>query len=378
MTGVSCRGAVSGVARSGSRRKRYGHAVVHGVVACVATFACHDSVPEPASRSVPTPVSLDVAPSSVPTATPSAVNGAPTNPTPSAATGVAAPSDDSFRFPAPAELVAIGDIHGDLAAARRALKLAGAIDDQDRWIGKKLVVVQTGDEIDRGDDDRAVLELFRRLADDAAKTGGAVHALIGNHEAMNVAGDFRYVTAAGFRQFADEKPSAGEHVDFDSLAPEQRGRAATFSAGGVTARLLAERDTVVVVGDTVFVHGGVTAEHVRYGLGRFNREVKRWMHGDDPPPALVTDPEGPVWTRRYSDDHATVDCDGLRAALALLHAKRMVVGHTPQPKGIDSACDERVYRVDTGLSRYYGGPTEVLDIAGDRVTIRREPPASPP
>lgn len=376
-----------------SGRLRRGYAAVRCVVACVATFACHDSVPEPASRSVATPSSVAPAPStlavttpgavpvaasSVPTPSTSAVNGAPPNPTPGAASGVAASSDGSFRFPAPAELVAIGDIHGDLAAARRALKLAGAIDDADRWIGKKLVVVQTGDEIDRGDDDRAVLELFRRLADDAAKAGGAVHALNGNHEAMNVAGDFRYVTAAGFRQFVDQKPNAGEHVDFDSLAPEQRGRAAAFSPGGSTALLLSERDTVVVVGDSVFVHGGVTAEHVRYGLGRFNREVKRWMHGDDPPPALVTDPEGPVWTRRYSDDHATVDCDGLRAALALLHAKRMVVGHTPQPKGIDSACDELVYRVDTGLSRYYGGPTEVLVIAGDRVTIRREPPASPP
>ena len=36
---------------------------------------------------------------------------------------------------APTRIVAIGDLHGDLDAARAALRLAGAIDAQDRWIG---------------------------------------------------------------------------------------------------------------------------------------------------------------------------------------------------------------------------------------------------
>ncbi len=35
----------------------------------------------------------------------------------------------------PVRVVAIGDLHGDLEAARSALRLAGAIDEQDQWIG---------------------------------------------------------------------------------------------------------------------------------------------------------------------------------------------------------------------------------------------------
>ena len=59
-------------------------------------------------------------------------------------------------------IVAFGDVHGDLEAARGALRLAGAIDEQDRWIGGDLIVVQTGDQLDRGDQEQAILDLFER------------------------------------------------------------------------------------------------------------------------------------------------------------------------------------------------------------------------
>src|SRR4051794_6188258 len=60
--------------------------------------------------------------------------------------------DPSFQLPAAERIVAIGDLHGDVGALRAALRLAGAIDSAGKWIGKDLVVVQTGDQLDRGDD----------------------------------------------------------------------------------------------------------------------------------------------------------------------------------------------------------------------------------
>jgi len=54
-------------------------------------------------------------------------------------------------------IVAFGDVHGDFEAARGALRLAGAIDELDRWIGGDLIVVQTGDQLDRGDQEQAIL-----------------------------------------------------------------------------------------------------------------------------------------------------------------------------------------------------------------------------
>jgi hypothetical protein len=49
------------------------------------------------------------------------------------------------------------------------------------------------------------------------------------------------------------------------------------------------------------------------------------------------------------------DCDALRRALdGIPGAERMVVGHTIQEQGINSACEERVYRIDVGMSRGCG------------------------
>ena len=134
------------------------------------------------------------------------------------------------------------------------------------------------------------------------------------------------------------------------------------------AKRLAKRPIVAVVGDTVFVHGGVLPKHVRYGLDRMNREVRAWMEGSAPaPPSIVTAEDGPIWTRRYSAAPALGDCAVLNEALALIKAKRMVVGHTVQRGGISPACDEHVWRIDVGLSKVYGGKPEVLEIAGDKV-----------
>src|SRR3954471_22640523 len=110
--------------------------------------------------------------------------------------------DPSFQLPAVERIVAIGDLHGDVAALRATLRLAGAIDEAGKWIGGKLVVVQTGDQLDRGDDEPQILDLFQRLRIEAAAAGGAVHVLNGNHEVMNVQADFRYVTPDGFHDFS--------------------------------------------------------------------------------------------------------------------------------------------------------------------------------
>ena len=130
-------------------------------------------------------------------------------------------ADTSFRYPAAERIVAIGDLHGDVVATRAALRLAGAIDDQERWTGGRLVLVQTGDQLDRGDDEPEILGLLERLSAEAKAAGGALHTLNGNHEVMNVQGDFRYVTDDGFRDFGMERPGAPHERAVGRFSPDE-------------------------------------------------------------------------------------------------------------------------------------------------------------
>lgn len=276
---------------------------------------------------------------------------------PPAAAPILAPKlSNRLSYPAPRRLVAIGDLHGDLNATQRALRLASAIDENLAWSGGDLVVVQTGDVLDRGDDDRAVLDFLEALRPQAKQAGGDLILLSGNHELMNAARDFRYVTPGGFSAFVDEN-----------------GRGAAFQPGGPYAKKLAEHAIMARVGDTVFVHGGIHPKHVRYGLDRMNDEVRAWLLAERPePPAVMQAEDAPLWSRAYSTTPDAAACAELSEALTALESKRMVVGHTVQQAGISAACDEKVFRIDVGMSKFYGGSVQVLEIQDGKVTILKE------
>jgi hypothetical protein len=252
--------------------------------------------------------------------------------------------------PAAKRLVAVGDVHGDLAATRAVLRLAGAIDDADAWIGGDLAVVQLGDVLDRGDDEQAIVDLFEALERQAAAAGGSFTWLLGNHELMNAAGDYRYVTPGGWRDFDD--------------------REAVMAPGGTYARVFAGQDVIAVVGDSVFSHAGVLPTWTS-DLTAANRAARCWLDGAGREPEVSTDPDGPVWTRAWGGDE--VDCGRLREVLGALGVERMVVAHTPQLGGITSACDGRLWRIDTGMSAYYGGPIQALEITAAGVKVLAAP-----
>lgn len=306
-----------------------------------------------------------------PTSTPGSAEASPKR--------AAIPEVTAARFPAAERVVAIGDLHGDLEATRDVLRLAGATDESDRWVGGALVVVQTGDQLDRGDDERAILDWFHELAPQAKAAGGALIVLNGNHETMNVQGDFRYITQGALGDFrgADERvlpPAIARQ-----LPDEVKDRAQALLPGGKYAKLLAERPVIAIVGDSVFVHGGLHWAHLRYGVDRINRETAAWMRGEAPEPSILQSEDSPVWSRRYSTPApSAAACAELGRVLGALGARRLVVGHTIQSQGISSACGERVFRIDVGMSAHYGSQRVMaLEIAEGRTRLLERPKSAP-
>lgn len=271
------------------------------------------------------------------------------------------------------DVYAVGDVHGDLHALRSGLVAAGVLDERGEcWAAGDAVLVQTGDLLDRGPDDYEILRFMRALRRQARACGGEVASVLGNHEVMNVLGDFSCVLDASANEPFDRlmARSAGRAWAADVSDAEQRqerSRAAALAPGGLVARTTLAAPIALTVGRTLFVHGGLLSKHVPHLL-EWNAAAHAFVRGNAPLPVeALMRADAPLWTRRYSreprpDGEA---CTELHAVLAATGCERMVVGHTPQPCGANCACDGAVWRIDTGMSDFYGGRAEVLRIGSD-------------
>jgi hypothetical protein len=237
--------------------------------------------------------------------------------------------------------------------------------------------------------------------------------VLGNHEAMNLLGDFRYTTPGEYAAFVDDRSVARrerlymavrrqlEAADPKALPSQVRDQwlartplgwiehKLAWSPSGELGRWATRNPATVKVGDTLFVHGGLSAEYAKLSLDAVNRRVEAAMAaGDDSPKSVLSDPLGPLWYRgltgRDPDSeqarlgtplaaHLTIEQE-LATVLSAYGAKRMVIAHTPSLQGILIEYGGRLARVDTGNSRYYGGPLSWLEIVGGTLiphTVKR-------
>ena len=292
-------------------------------------------------------------------------------------------------------VVAIGDVHGDLEALRSCLRVSGLVDRDDRWIaGAGTTLVSCGDVLDRGDGDWDCVKYLGDLQERARAASGDVWLVLGNHEVLNVLGDVRFASRGAMVRTAvdtDPRRSPGSRDDDWLIATRQRAFKPGSGAGAaLLAQLCGDAPVARVLGDTLFCHGGLhvvaltvgaAARRKRLGdgapaadagarelLDALNADAAKWLHGAAPAPAALSpSPSSPVWSRSYShpagSEPTTRQCGDARSALDALGCARMVVGHTPQINcGINACCDGAVFRIDTGLSNYYGGPKQVLEL----------------
>jgi hypothetical protein len=308
----------------------------------------------------------------------------------------------------PNRIVAVGDLHGDFQAWQTIARAAGLIDAAGHWVGGNTTLVQLGDILDRQPDSLQIVRSLQQLQAEAPRAGGKVIVVLGNHEAMNLLGDFRYTTPGEIAAFVDDRSPARREQFYLSI--NQKLQAANpkllpsqirdqwmaahplgwvdhklaWSPSGELGKWATRNPAVVQIDGTLFVHGGLSAEYSKLSINEINRRVADAMaRGDDSPSTILYDPLGPLWYRglvMHDPDaeevrakegpqavHLPPDQE-LSAVLAAYGAKRLVIGHTPDPKGIEILYGGRLARIDTGISRAYGGPLTWLEIVGDTMT----------
>jgi hypothetical protein len=279
-------------------------------------------------------------------------------------------------------VVAIGDVHGAYDRLVEILRAADLIDQRLRWTGGATHLVQTGDVVDRGPDSRKALDLLRRLEEEAPKSGGAVHALLGNHEAARMIGDLRYVVPGEYeafssadservRQAAAKALPAEEHEAFVKSTPlGQVEMRIAFGRDGQYGKWLRAHNAVIRINGVMFMHGGLSAAVASQSCTSINDTVRRDLTTDlektrsAPLTTLTAREDGPLWYRGLVQlPEPEVD-----AILTASRARAIVIAHTVTPTGrVVSRFGGKVFEIDTGMQPAYvpNGRASALEIKGD-------------
>jgi hypothetical protein len=299
-----------------------------------------------------------------------------------------------------ARVVVIGDLHGDYAKFRDILAQAGLINARGAWRGGATHLVQLGDVPDRAPDTRRILDLLIRLEPQARRAGGQVHALIGNHEAMNMEGDLRYTTPGEFAAFADrESPrrrdayytryvaalqaqppadglpvfDAAFRAKFDAEHPlgwmEHR---LAWSPAGVYGRWILTHSAVIRIDDTLYLHGGVGPEFVAFDAVAMNKAVVAALRHEPEavggPHDILWNPQGPLWYRGMAQNDEAAESPHVAAALSRYHVRRIVIGHTKQYPMVNSRFDGAVILTDIAAPKGCAEPHAFLIKEGDALS----------
>ena len=302
-------------------------------------------------------------------------------------------------FPGVRRVVAVGDIHGDKDALAAVLRMAGLVDGEDKWIGRRAHLVQIGDVPARGPQTREAFDLLMRLEQEAAAAGGKVHALIGNHEVGVMSGDLRNVLPAEYEAFRG--PDSGERLklaferELDAL--RRAGRLPSseadleylkkswferhppgfvehreaFSPAGYYGSWIRRNNSIVRINDTLFLHGGISPKYAARTRSDLNQAIRRELADPDRLlPGLGTDPQGPIWYRGFAEENEAGPLDAhLKRTLAFHAVQRIVIGHTVTRSAILPRFRGRVVNIDIGLSRFYGRPPACLVLEADAAFV---------
>lgn len=243
----------------------------------------------------------------------------------------------------PSRIFVMGDIHGQYERMVEMLTSGGVIDDKLNWSWGDGHLVFIGDIFDRGEGVMEASWLIYKLEKQAESKNGKVHLLLGNHEAMILKNDIRYIS----NKYYSLTSNLG--LDYPEL----------FSENTVIGEWLRTKNVVEIIGNTMFIHAGISSELLSIGLslGEINSGFRHFLNVDDE--AGYTNMDrfligrfGPVWYRGYlvaSSGYVEIDQRSLEKVLKTYSAEQVVVGHT-EVDLIQPVKNNKVYPVNIPLA----------------------------
>jgi hypothetical protein len=246
-------------------------------------------------------------------------------------------------------IAVISDVHGYYDNYLKQLMANGIIDKDLNWKFGRGHFVFLGDAFDRGDEVTEILWHLFKLEKQAARAGGAVHYLLGNHEQMVLSGDLRYI---------NEKYRKVEAITGTSYSD-------LFSGTSLLGWWIRTKPVMITINDILFVHAGVSPQLIqkkmkikdvnRFFAERITGKEVDFPTGDEELELLAGD-NGPLWYRGYFTD-TTLTVEQVNSVLDFYGRELMVVGHTTH-RNITVRFDNKVTGIDAGMA--YGLPGFML------------------
>ncbi|HEY0274015.1 MAG TPA: metallophosphoesterase [Chitinophaga sp.] len=240
------------------------------------------------------------------------------------------------QYEAPGKMLILSDIEGEFGAFRALLLANKVIDEQYNWIFGKGHLVIAGDLFDRGSTVVEYLWLLYKLEQAAPLDGGYVHVILGNHDIMNLSGDFRYV-----------QPKYMAHA-----ALLQRSYQDLYAESTELGRWLRTKNIIEKIGNLLVLHGGVSAavNGRAMPLADINARSRAFYatpHAQVPDSMqLFLGRDGLFWYRGYFTDPKATEAQ-IDSTLQLYGVHKIVVGHTI---------------VDSLVTTHYGGKVIAVDV----------------
>ena len=280
-----------------------------------------------------------------------------------------------FEINESTSLYAVGDIHGDSLLLKHVLvnlaKVANIYNDQDiyksklddiRWnLNNSSYIVFCGDLIDRTRDyktnyafqdensDLEIIKTLDRLDREARNYGGRVLILLGNHEMMNFSQNFDFVSHRGMyeNRELDFKPgSLWANYISDNCFAAIKINNLIFTHAGFCINFIKEFENLNIKGNMII---GSINFAIRTFLedGKFTPELLKLKK-------LLSEENSILFCRDFGFD--SYNCDELDEIFKILEMdkeeSKMIIGHSVQDE-VNSICDERVWRIDLGVSRAF-------------------------
>lgn len=243
-------------------------------------------------------------------------------------------------------VVAISDIEGNFEQFRKLLQATGVIDKHLIWDFGSGHLVLLGDFFDRGTMVTECLWLIYKLEEEAKKSGGRVHFILGNHETMNLQGDVRYVHPKY------QLTANALDVPLDKL----------YSMNNELGRWLRTKNIIEKIGEHLFVHAGVSQKinELSISTEQINTLARpvldQYQNHENDTLQTIMWSDGPLWYRGYYRDRSGQDStmmETIDQTLLQFEVSTIITGHTVVADSISTCYDGKVINIDTNHSQGY-------------------------